>query len=108
MKDKTGWIWTIKKDWYDLDFLYIQKNPGFRSFSIYQEAFGFKNTYMDFFDDDAFNSRRVYITGFYSEMREDLDREYYYLSEEKMEQFVEDCSKAILQNIEEDYMIEIM
>jgi hypothetical protein len=24
-KDKTEWIWTLKKDWYDLDFLYLKK-----------------------------------------------------------------------------------
>lgn len=107
VRNQTDWIWTLKKDWYDLDFLYIKRNPEFRSFLIYRDSIGFKNTYMDFFEEDAFNNRRVYITGFYSENREDLDRKYYYLSEEQMERFVEECSKVILQIIKEDYQIGI-
>ena len=47
-KDWAGWIGTLKKDWYDLDFLYIKRNPNFRAFSIYQNAVGFNNEYMDF------------------------------------------------------------
>lgn len=63
-KDRTEWIWTLKKDWYDLDFLYINRNPDFRAFSIYKNAIGFKNEYLNFFSSDAFDNRRGYITGF--------------------------------------------
>lgn len=94
-RDRTDWIWTLKKDWYDLDFLYIKKNPEFRSFLVYRDAVGFRNTYMEFFDEDAFNNRREYITGFYSEKKEDLDRVYNYLSEEEMDHFVEECGEEI-------------
>lgn len=31
-RNQTDWIWTLKKDWYDLDFLYIKRNQEFRSF----------------------------------------------------------------------------
>lgn len=65
-KDRTEWVWTLKRDWYDLDFLYIKRNPSFRSFSIYKNAVGFKNNYMDFFSNNAFEDRRKYITDFYS------------------------------------------
>ncbi len=33
-EDRKTWIWALKNDWYDLDFLYIKKNPDFRAFSI--------------------------------------------------------------------------
>ena len=103
-KDRTEWIWTLKKDWYDLDFLYIKKNPEFRAFSIYINAVGFNNDYMDFFIKDAFENRRQYITGFYSDGRENLEREYTYLKEEDMDRFVEESSEKISQILKEEYL----
>lgn len=54
----------MKRDWYDLDFVYLKKHPDFRAFAIYEAAQGFVNSYMDIFGRDAFDDRRVYITGF--------------------------------------------
>lgn len=93
-------LWTLKKDWYDLDFLYLQKHPDFRAFRIYENAVGFVNRYMDAFAEDAFENRREYITGFYRGGREDIEREYIYLTEAQAERFVEDCVKALLEKIE--------
>ncbi|MCM1118424.1 MAG: hypothetical protein NC543_03600 [bacterium] len=88
-------LWTLKKDWYDLDFLYLKKHPNFRAFQIYENAEGFVNRYMDRFARDAFDNRRQYITGFYRGGREDIEREYIYLTEAQAEQFVEDCVEAV-------------
>lgn len=103
-KDQTEWIWTIKKDWYDLDFLYIKKNPNFRAFSIYKDAVGFNNDYIDMFSKDAFDNRREYITGFYSEERKNLEREYPYLNEEEMDQFVDMCFDKVGEIIMQQYI----
>ncbi len=101
-KDMAEWIWTMKKDWYDLDFLYIKKNPDFRAFSIYRNAVGFRNDYMDFFSEDAFENRRQYITGFYSGGRDGLQREYTYLTEEEMDRFVEESAVKITRMLKEE------
>jgi len=85
---RVNFIWTLKKDWYDLDFLYLKKNPEFRAFILYEQAKDFRNTFMDIFAEDAFENRRQYITGFYLEGRDDLEREYPYLNEQQTEQFV--------------------
>lgn len=103
-KDRVQWIWTLKKDWYDLDFLYIKKNPNFRAFSIYRNAVGFHNEYIDFFSADAFDNRREYITSYYSNIRDDLAREYKYLNETEMERFVDESSKKICQILKEEYL----
>ncbi len=103
-RDIKEWIWTIKKDWYDLDFLYIRRNPNFRAFSIYKNAVGFQNDYMDFFSTDAFDNRREYITGFYSEPRDDLEREYKYLEENEMERFVNESVEEILRILTQEYL----
>jgi len=94
-------LWTLKKDWYDLDFLYLKKHPDFRAFRIYENAVGFVNRYMDIFAEDAFENRRRYITDFYRGGRENLVREYTYLTEEQAQQFVEDCENAVLEKLED-------
>lgn len=103
-KDRIEWIWTLKKDWYDLDFLYIKKNPNFKSFSIFKNAVGFNNNYMDFFSNDAFENRRKYISGFYSGERKNLEREYTYLKEEEMNKFVDESADKINRILKEEYL----
>ena len=93
-------LWTLKRDWYDLDFLYLKKHPDFRAFRIYENAVGFVNRYMDIFAENAFENRREYITGFYRGGREDIEREYTYLTEAQAQQFVEDCVEAVLEKLE--------
>ena len=58
---------------------------------------GFVNTYLDFFAPDAFDNRRDYITSFYLEDRDDLDREYVYLTAEQADRFVEAATDAIME-----------
>lgn len=99
-KDSHKLLWTLKKDWYDLDFLYLKKHPDFRAFQIYENAVGFVNRYMDRFAEDAFDNRRQYITGFYRGGREDIEREYTYLTEAQAEQFVEDCTEVVMEKLE--------
>ena len=91
----------IKEDWYDLDFLYIKKHPGFRAFRAYLGSVGFVNRYMDYFTPDAFDNRREYITSFYLQPKENLDREYRYLTETAANEFVEVAVSRILARLEE-------
>lgn len=84
-----------KRDWYDLDFLYLRDHPDFRAFQVYEQAVGFENDYLDIFAKDAFDDRRKYITGFYRKERQDLDREYPYLTKIEMDKFVEHAVQYI-------------
>lgn len=95
-QDKTAFTWKIKEDWYDLDFLYLKRNPNFRAFNIYKNISNFKNTYMDIFPADAFQDRKEYIVGFYSENKQDLERDYTYFTEREANEFVENCVDAII------------
>lgn len=94
-EEKQEMVWAIKADWYDLDFLYLQKHPDFRAFHIYEGAKGFQNDFLDIFARDAFENRRVYITGFYREGRQNLDREYPYLTEEEANRFVAEAAETV-------------
>ena len=99
--DKNGFISRVKKDWYDLDFLYLKKHPGFRAFRAYLGSVGFVNRYLDFFAPDAFDNRRQYITDFYLQPREGLERAYPYLTEERADRFVAETTDRILARLEE-------
>lgn len=96
---------TIKEDWYDLDFLYLKKHPGFRTFRAYLGSVGFVNTFMDFFAPDAFDNRREYITNFYLQENDHLDREYPYLTEAEADRFVEEAAGEILTKVREFLII---
>ncbi|MCM1538871.1 MAG: zinc dependent phospholipase C family protein [bacterium] len=85
-------VWEkLKRDWYDLDFLYLQKHPDFRAFQIYRGLVGFENRYMDMFSRQAFDNRRIYITDFYLADRDNVEREYQYLTPKRVDAFVEEC-----------------
>ena len=86
----------IKDDWYDLDFKYLRDHPGFRAFRVYLGCVGFQNTFMEEFAEDAFENRRQYITSFYLEENDHIDREYPYLKEAEMDAFVEAAAADIL------------
>lgn len=90
----------VKKDWYDLDFLYLRQHPDFHAFHVFRNAAGFLNTYMDMFRPDAFDNRRQYITGFYLGPREGLDNPYLYLTAEEADLFLEDACARIMKDLE--------
>lgn len=97
--DKKAFIDRMKEDWYDQDFKYLRDHPGFRAFRVYLGAVGYVNTMMEEFSPDAFDNRRQYITSFYLEENNHLDREYPYLSQEQMDSFVEQAVKDILSTL---------
>lgn len=97
--DPEKFIWTIKEDWYDLDYKYLRDHPGFRAFRVYLGAVGFVNSFMEEFSADAFDNRRQYITDFYLQGKDNLDREYPYLSEAEMDDFVSQTVPRILARI---------
>ena len=103
--DPEGFVWKLKEDWYDQDFLYLRDHPNFPAFRTYLAAEGFENQYMEEFAPDAFDNRRKYITEFYLAGKENLDRHYPYLTKAEMDAFVERTTWDILQNLEENYSI---
>ena len=101
--DRLGLIQRAKKDWYDLDYKYLRQHPDFRAFRIYSGAVGYENTFMSEFAPDAFDNRRQYITSFYLEENNHLDREYPYLTEGQMDEFVTEASVEILSRLQMEY-----
>lgn len=96
-----NFIWIMKKDWYDIDHLYLRDNPGFEAFDIFTRITEFPNEYLDYYSDTAIIRQIRYITNFYQNFSGDLDRVYPYLTKGEMDFFVEEAQKniyKILQN----------
>ena len=105
--DREAFIWKIKEDWYDLDFKYLRDHPGFRAFRVYLGCVGFRNVFMEEFPEDAFENRRQYITDFYLQGKENLDRQYRYLTEAEMDAFVDRAVHTILDILHTNYGVKL-
>ena len=103
--DRSGCILRWKEDWYDLDFLYLRENPELKAFSLYKEAAGFVNEYLDIFSPTAFDERRKGILDFYAQPVTGLDREYPYLTKERMDRFVEETTECITAQLRQDGLL---
>jgi len=98
-KDTTLFWKTVKRDWYDLDFLYLKSHPDFPAFRLYEGIKEFKNTYLDFFAEDAFEQRKRFIVEFDRKGVETVEERETYISLEELDVFVEDAVEEIIKVI---------
>jgi len=87
-----NFIWTIKKDWYGQDRVYLQEHKESVFFTMFSKITDFPNIYFDFYPDNAFIRQIKYISEYYLKgfMEEDPNREFPYLSKDEMDAFVND------------------
>ena len=95
----------IKRDWYDLDFLYLKKYPEFEAFRIYEGIKEFKNSYLDFFAEDAFVQRKKFIIEFYREGIEKVKERETYISLDELDVFVEYAVEEITEAVNEEICV---
>ena len=100
-EDNSSFWKRIKKDWYDLDFLYLKNNPDFPAFRIYEGIKEFKNIYLEFFSEDAFEQRKQYIVEFYQKGAASVEERETYISPKELDSFVECPVEKILKYYEE-------
>ena len=86
----------FKKDWYDLDFLYMKQHSCFRAWKVYKGITDLKNVYVEEFPKQAFEIKHNEIVEFYSQKVDNLDRQYRYLTKEEMNRFVDKAVDKLL------------
>lgn len=86
----------IKKDWYDLDFLYLRDHPDFRAWQIYTGISAFKNDRLEFFPSDAYMQRREFIMDFYSNGVASVMERDTYISASEVDAFIVAATEDIL------------
>jgi hypothetical protein len=90
----------VKGDWYSLDFIHVREYPQ----SFFWQTFlnsEVTSTFLDFLPEDALKQRVDYIKTFYQRDDEDvdklLDRPFEFLTKERMDAFVADVAKDLIQ-----------
>ncbi|WP_035289185.1 zinc dependent phospholipase C family protein [Clostridium sp. KNHs214] len=92
-KDK-NFIWVIKKDWYGLDYIYLEKHPEFIFNTVFKNVHKVPD-YLDYFPKGAFEKQVKYITEFYLGENEENKDNFIYLTEDEMDKFVDDTTIII-------------
>ncbi len=85
----------VKTDWYTLDCLYLKAHPDLPAFRIYENAPPFRNLYLDFYAEDAFEARKAFILDFYREGVAQVTERETYLSMEELDAFVQETTQEI-------------
>lgn len=89
----------MKRDWYDLDHLYLRKHPDFEIFRLFSEIREFDNIYLDYYEKDSFINQIKLISDFYKHSDSNLDHEYIYLNEQERDCFIEETAKWIRKDL---------
>jgi hypothetical protein len=89
-----NFIWTIKKDWYGLDFIYIDKNPECLFHKCFKHIESVPD-YLDYFPPKAFEAKVKFITDYYLGENEETKDNFIYLNEEEMNKFVDSAANNI-------------
>lgn len=95
MEKDEKFIWTIKKDWYGQDHLFLKDNPDSIFYRMFSKIKEFDNVFFDFYPENAFIRQVKYITDFYLTANENPDRDFPFLSKFEMDNFVNDTIKVI-------------
>lgn len=92
LKADENFIWTIKKDWYGQDRVYLQEHRESIFFTKFSTINEFQNIYLDFYPENAFIRQIKYITEYYLQgiEKENPNREFPFLSKAEMDTFVDD------------------
>lgn len=98
LDEDPNFIWTIKKDWYGLDYIFLEKNPDFIFFTLFKNIKTVPD-YLDYFPKGAFERQVKYITEFYLGENQETKENFIYLKEEEMDNFIEYAAKKIIENL---------
>ncbi len=98
LKNDPNFIWTIKKDWYGLDYLYLDKHKDCIFHTLFKKIREVPD-YLDYFPDGAFEKQVKYITSFYLEENNQTKENFIYLTEKEMNRFIEDATEKIRKKI---------
>ena len=91
----------LKKDWYDMDFLYIKHHPDLISYELFRMAEDVENRFLPIFPVDAFARKREEIKAFYRRGAAGVEERETYMTETALDGFVATVREEILQEFGE-------
>lgn len=86
----------IKRDWNDLDHKYLRDNPSFRAIRLLEGNKSVKD-YLPYYEENQLTVQIKYIVDYYKANmgKSDLDRDYTYLTEEEVNDFIDAATEVI-------------
>lgn len=91
-------IWTVKEDWYGLDFIHVRDFPQSLFWRVFLPA-QLEGFDLDFLPQAALEQQLDYIKTFYQRtdeaVQERYTREYIYLSQSEMDRFIDETSATL-------------
>lgn len=97
--DRAEFYRIVKKDWYDLDFRFLQRDPQFRSWQIFCTLMDFENTFLPYYGADHLRVQFRYIRAFYAG-EADTERVFEHLTPEQADDFAESAAEEIRQMVQ--------
>ena len=91
----------LKKDWYDMDFLYIRHHPELPAYRLFLAVEKPENRYLPFFSADAFAVKRREIEDFYRNGVQQVAEREVYIRDEEAERFIHTVKNEIFQEFSE-------
>lgn len=95
-EDNAAFWHMVKRDWYDMDFLFLREHSDFQAWQTYCAMTDMRNDYVEFFSQTAFADRRAWIMDFYREGAAAVQEREMYLSWAALDAFVEDAAREIV------------
>lgn len=86
----------LKKDWYDMDFLYIKRHPDLPAYRLFLDAPAVENRFLPFFPADAFARKREEMEEFYATGAATVEERAVYIRDEEAEGFILGLRQEIL------------
>ena len=91
----------LKKDWYDMDFLYLRRHPDLPAYHLFLDAPRSDDSLLPFFPADAFEAKRREIEVFYRKGVATVEDRSIYISEDEAEAFIWRVAEEVAEGFRE-------
>lgn len=88
----------LKKDWYDMDFLFVKHNPDLPAYQLFLGAEDVANRFLPFFPAEAFEVKRCEIREFYRSGAANVEERTIYISDQEAEAFIQAVGAELLES----------
>jgi len=104
LQKNPNFIWIVKRDWYDLDKMYITEKKDSLFWTDFLEA-EYNEDFLDFLPREGILRQMEFIKNFYQISKEEYLRiskkEFVYLKKDEMDNYIQDSTQIILGILEQ-------
>lgn len=102
-REDKNFLRTVKEDWNDLDFLYFHLHPDVKSYHIIDKVKDVRD-YLSYYEPGQLKQQIQFIADYYKnpERYDNIDRDYMYLSTDKIDGFIHTAQAIITENLKKN------